>query len=298
MRLLLFLLFIVEVIVGAFSRTVEVFLHHRFGHRYLNRLSLFTVPLLVLAAAAVLLVLRMGFGGFLDAGWFLFADPRRLPDVIGHPESAFLVVLAMVAWWQSRSALEAFREEGIEEWSHYPGDPWLAEILPEQEHRIRTSLEPTAVAAVGVGLLVSGVGGAVSLYLLWCAACLYLKNLIENEKLHSEATDILDDEYRAELVNGCVADLRLMGAGASGEPTVVTSAEFNLAGDVSAASARDRLPAALRAMMGDPPHRRCPKCKTPDAVPPFRGRDRVDCLKCGAPLKRGRPRTAAPAIVV
>lgn len=227
-----------QVVVRLFSVTIEVFLRHSFGERYLN---IFTTYGAVLLLAVI----------------------TQMPSFLGGEKSLlWLYALAFILMCiVHRITIYRRKKNGVRWHSRYAGtsyDFW--KFLPFQQYNIQLYFEP--LLAFIAGLLISnfirdGLGG----WLMVSALCLAISGQIDAARFRNQVLDVMDSQIESEQLNAAVVELKDPSQ-TEGFSVPVSLNNYSPTQRVSFADAMRRIDPSLRGMMSDTPQ----EVKTPNAT--------------------------------
>lgn len=167
------------LVVGAGAASSEVFLHRRFGSRYLG-----------VQASAVFLIVPMFAGTF----------PEDSPEpLIGFLAVYLLmVIIARIDIWKRR------RKRDLEH-SYYNGWPFLLRSTAlRYEYFFKQVIEPILV--FGVAAIIAPLNRPLGLYLLFSLFCLFFKTFHMNEQYQRQLMDaddaLMEQQSLAERLRG------------------------------------------------------------------------------------------------
>jgi hypothetical protein len=226
-----------QMIVRFFSVTVEVFLRHSFGERYLN----------VFTAYGAIILLAIGYE-------FPLFYPKRFLFAVFALAFVFMCFV-------HRITISKRRRKGVRWHSRYAGtsyDFW--KIIPLEQHITQLYFEPTLIILAGF-LIIGFTGDRLGGWLVFSGLCLAVTGQIDAARFRNQVLDVMDSQIESEQLNRAVVELKDPSQ-TEGFSVPVSLNNYSSAQRVSFADAIRRVDPALRGMMSDTPQ----EVKTPNAA--------------------------------
>ena len=171
-----------QMIVRVFSVTVEVFLRHSFGERYLNIFNCY--------GAVILLAVGYQFFGREEPLLWLYALAFIL-----------MCIVHRVSIWRRK-------KKGMRWHSRYAGtsyDFW--QFLPFKQYTIQRYFEPALVLLLGFlifNIFADPLGG----WLVVSALSLAVSAQIDAARFRNQVLDVMDSQIESEQLNAAVVELK------------------------------------------------------------------------------------------
>jgi len=143
------------------------------------------------------------FGKLLLYGVLLFAAVSASQHLDTLPLGGFLLLsFAACLWHQFVIWRRNYRGE---EWhSYYSGTPWLAEVLPLDEFKIKQWIEPILWTALGTALL--ELSPALGCWLLFSGACLGATATLTAARERTKLLDMMDAQIEAKNMRAALIE--------------------------------------------------------------------------------------------